>query len=225
MPRHAASPHPFVRSLTALAVLVVTVASLACVGGATPDRDPPPSPRIEAPNPAVSPAPVAARPARSPVHTTPSSAAAPKRPGSARPSAPNRPGPAPEGTPSSDPVQTADVPAPPVASPADSDTIRVDRARLEADLAGVQSVGEVIGLRPHITWSGIDGFVVSDLPVDSPLNGVGLQQGDVVHSVNGRSLTSIDAAWSLAETLQTADVLEGEITRDGTRQRLVVQLD
>ena len=83
----------------------------------------------------------------------------------------------------------------------------------------------MIRLRPHLTWKGIDGIQVADIPPGSPLVGVGLQKGDVVHRVNGRSLTSIDAAWSLGEVLQTADVLEGEITRNGQRQRLVVHLD
>jgi type II secretory pathway component PulC len=112
-----------------------------------------------------------------------------------------------------------------VAPSGTGDAIHVDRAALERDLAGVESVGEVIGLRPHITWKGIDGITVHHLPPDSPIANVGLQQGDVVHTVNGRSLTSIDAAWSLGEVLQNADVLEGEVTRDGVRQRIVVHLD
>ena len=199
----------------ALVLFPVVLTTLACFGGpASTPLGPDPdgivthTPTTEPPEPSSPPA----------AQSTPLSDAqrprrtGPSKRGSAASRSPAAPAPAPAGTAA-------------VESPPPSDAVRLDRRALEQDLAGVESLGEVIRLRPHLTWKGIDGIQVADIPPGSPLVGVGLQKGDVVHRVNGRSLTSIDAAWSLGEVLQTADVLEGEITRNGQRQRLVVHLD
>ncbi|MEZ4316809.1 MAG: hypothetical protein R3F61_04885 [Myxococcota bacterium] len=103
--------------------------------------------------------------------------------------------------------------------------VLLDRQVLERDLASVEAVSEVIGLRPNLTLRGIDGFEVTDLPPGSPLAGIGLQRGDVVHSVNGHELTSLQAALEAGEALQDAAVLEGVITRDGRERTLVVRLE
>lgn len=103
--------------------------------------------------------------------------------------------------------------------------VLLDRKRLERDLEQVENVGEVIGLLPNLTLRGVDGFRVTRLPEDSPLAGIGLREGDVVHSVNGYALDSLESALAAGEALQDAERLEGEITRDGRRRRLVVHLD
>lgn len=110
--------------------------------------------------------------------------------------------------------------------PSDATTeVLLDRTVLERDLASVQSIGEVIGLKPHLTLGGIDGFRVTALPEGSPLAGIGLKEGDIIHRVNGRELTSVKAAWEAGAELQDAPRVEGEITRNGRQRRLVVHLD
>lgn len=120
-----------------------------------------------------------------------------------------------------DPSDT--VAAPPVEASGTSSVV-VSRARLEQELSQVKGVDDVVTFRPHLTIRGIEGFKVTGIPKDSPISGIGLLPGDVVHSVNGHSLGSMGALMGAAEELQSANRFEGEITRNGKRQTLVVQL-
>lgn len=108
---------------------------------------------------------------------------------------------------------------------ADGSEVTLSRKKLERGLSRAESVGDVIGLRPHLTLRGMDGVKVTSIPKDSPLVATGLRKGDIIHAVNGQPLTSAGAALAAGEALQTADLLEGEISRNGKRMMLRVRLN
>ena len=191
-----------------LTIAILAIAGMACVSG--PDAGPAVTPAIEE----------APRPVESDGHVEGTPSPGPRR---VRPGEPAVVPPEPDGAVAREGVADAGIAE--EAAGSDETVVLLNRAGLEQDLAGVESIGEVIGLRPHLTLRGIDGFTVTDLPASSPLAGIGLQRGDVIHAVNGRKLTSIQAAFEAGNALQNAEVLEGEITRDGQRRRLVVRFE
>ncbi len=69
-----------------------------------------------------------------------------------------------------------------------------------------------------------DGFRVGGIRCGNDLHQVGLRNGDVVHSVNGKPLTSVpEALWAYA-TLKKEGRIRLRITRDGQPATLVVRI-
>lgn len=139
----------------------------------------------------------------------------------------------PPGRPPSSPAVTeisgrAVAAAPPGAAspgPAETTTRVLSRSALEDAFQDVGGVGDLGDLRPNFTLRGMDGIAVQGLPTRSPLRGLGLQAGDVVHSINGHRFTSIGAAMQAVGALQEAERFVGEITRNGRRETLVIVLE
>ena len=70
-----------------------------------------------------------------------------------------------------------------------------------------------------------DGFRVRRIQCGSPLHEAGFRNGDVVHSVNGREITTIPDALVAYRKVKRRDTLKVELTRkDGTSERLKYRL-
>lgn len=109
------------------------------------------------------------------------------------------------------------------ASPAAPMVTTVKRAKLERDLQGITSLDDVVSIRPNLSLAGVDGVVITGIPKGSPVRSFGLRAGDVVHSINGQSLSNPMDLLGLADALE-ASSFEGVITRDGQRRTLRVQV-
>jgi len=70
----------------------------------------------------------------------------------------------------------------------------------------------------------IDGFRLSAIRSGSPLEQLGLKNGDIVHAVEGFSLTNVDEAMHAYEAVQDADRLTLAISRRLERMELTVDL-
>jgi type II secretory pathway component PulC len=74
----------------------------------------------------------------------------------------------------------------------------------------------------HSTDDGkVDGFRLGGVRCGNDLHEAGLRSGDVVHSVNGKKVSSIPQALLAYGALRRASELRVEITRKGTRRTLV----
>ncbi|MCP4808035.1 MAG: PDZ domain-containing protein [Proteobacteria bacterium] len=70
-----------------------------------------------------------------------------------------------------------------------------------------------------------DGFRVRRIRCGSPLHEAGFRNGDVVHSVNGKEITTIPDAMFAYQKVKRRDSLKVAITRkDGSRQKLRYEL-
>jgi general secretion pathway protein C len=69
-----------------------------------------------------------------------------------------------------------------------------------------------------------DGLEVTNIAQNEYAKKVGLQEGDVVMSVNGVKIRSLDEAYDLANRLQKASTLRVEILRDGRPMPLTFNL-
>jgi len=70
----------------------------------------------------------------------------------------------------------------------------------------------------------IDGFRLSAIRTGSPLDQLGLKNGDIVHAVEGFSLLNVDEAMHAYEAVQDADRLTLDISRRMERMDLTIDL-
>lgn len=97
---------------------------------------------------------------------------------------------------------------------ADGDGFRVDAARLNPD-----EVSRALRLVPHRGPDGeSDGFRLSGIRRGSLPESCGFKNGDIVHSVNNKPLTSMSSAMDAYNSLADAKSFNFEITRRNQRQ-------
>lgn len=70
----------------------------------------------------------------------------------------------------------------------------------------------------------IDGFRISAIRSGTPLEQLGLKNGDIVHGVEDFSLLNVDEAMNAYEAIQDADHITLDITRRGERMELALDL-
>ncbi|MDD5308089.1 MAG: type II secretion system protein GspC [Deltaproteobacteria bacterium] len=97
-----------------------------------------------------------------------------------------------------------------------SDTERiVDRALVDKMLADPTQFARSVRIRPQRENGQVVGFKLRRFGNDSPLALLGAQQGDVIKSVNGIQLTSMDQALSAYQNLRSTNKLTFSVVRDG----------
>lgn len=101
----------------------------------------------------------------------------------------------------------------------------IDRSLVDqymTDLDAVSRLGRAI---PHRGSDGeIDGYRLSGIRRRSMGDQIGIKNGDIVHSVNGQDLTSMQGAMAAYQTLQTEGRFTFEITRRGQRQTMTYEV-
>ncbi|MCK6502851.1 hypothetical protein L6R53_05540 [Myxococcota bacterium] len=95
----------------------------------------------------------------------------------------------------------------------------VDAALVEEALKDPEKLASQVRVAPHKDENGqIDGYRMSGIRRNSLFKKLGIKNGDVVHSVNGQPLTSMQSAMSAYESLQNDKNFSFEITRRNQRQ-------
>lgn len=87
-----------------------------------------------------------------------------------------------------------------------------------------KSVSDVIGGRPHFVDGELKGFSISPGKDRQLFKELGLQNGDLVTSINGISLTNMNDAMALMNDAQAIQDLNIEIERDGESINLLLNL-
>ncbi|MCP4679075.1 MAG: hypothetical protein GY854_27010 [Deltaproteobacteria bacterium] len=97
-----------------------------------------------------------------------------------------------------------------------SDTEKVvDRALVDSMLSDPTKFVRSVRVRPHKQNGKVVGFKLRRFRADSPLALLGAKRGDIIHSVNGKDLTSVDKALGAYQGLRSANDLTFSITRGG----------
>ena len=91
----------------------------------------------------------------------------------------------------------------------------IDRNVLDRALANPSRFMRGIRVRPHKRGGEIDGFKLRRVRRHSVFKKLGARPGDVVHSVNGKPLTSVESALAAYQELRSASGFEFEVTRKG----------
>lgn len=93
----------------------------------------------------------------------------------------------------------------------------VDRAMLDEQLADLDSIIRQARVIPHYKRGKPAGFKIVGIRSNSIFKHLGLKSGDVLKSVGGEELTSINKAMGLFEQLKTSSNVALEIERRGQR--------
>jgi general secretion pathway protein C len=98
---------------------------------------------------------------------------------------------------------------------------QVDPSVLESALGNVEMLATQMRVVPHKGTDGqVDGYRVSSIKKNSLFSKLGIQNGDVVHGVNGQPLTSAEGALATYQALKSERSFSFEISRKNQRQTL-----
>jgi general secretion pathway protein C len=98
---------------------------------------------------------------------------------------------------------------------------QVDKSVLDEALGNMENFAGQLRVVPHKDGSGnVDGFRLSAIKKGSMFDKLGIKNGDIVHAVNGKPLTSTEGALSTYQTLRNERTFNFEISRRNQRQTL-----
>lgn len=100
----------------------------------------------------------------------------------------------------------------------------VDRSVVDSALANPAKFARSVRVRPYKKNGEVTGFRLRRIKKGSPLELLGAQKGDVIHSVNGVGLTSVDQALAAYQNLRTENRLVFSITRKGKPTELTINI-
>ncbi|MFT6157506.1 MAG: type II secretion system protein C [bacterium] len=103
----------------------------------------------------------------------------------------------------------------------DDNNYVIDRELVDRYLTDLDAIGRLGRAIPHRGSDGeIDGYRLSGVRRRSIGDKIGIKNGDIVHSVNGASLDSMQGAMAAYQTLQSENRFTFEVTRRGQRQTM-----
>lgn len=107
----------------------------------------------------------------------------------------------------------------------DDNNYVIDRELVDRYLTDLDAISRLGRAIPHRGSDGeIDGYRLSGVRRRSIGDKIGIKNGDIVHSVNGQDLTSMQGAMAAYQTLQTENNFTFEVTRRGQRQTMSYQV-
>ena len=107
----------------------------------------------------------------------------------------------------------------------DDNNYVIDRELVDRYLTDLDAISRLGRAIPHRGSDGeIDGYRLSGVRRRSIGDKIGIKNGDIVHSVNGQTLNSMQGAMAAYQTLQSESSFTFEITRRGQRQTMSYQV-
>lgn len=101
----------------------------------------------------------------------------------------------------------------------DGDTFIVEQALIDQIMENPEQLYSQIRAVPHKGSDGkVDGYRMSGIRRKSVFHKLGIKNGDIVHGVNGQSLTSMSAAMDAFNGLQNEKSFSFELTRRNNRK-------
>jgi general secretion pathway protein C len=96
-----------------------------------------------------------------------------------------------------------------------SQNISVARSRIEDAARNVNTLMQQARIRPHFTKGKADGISITGIKSKSIFKDMGLKSGDIITSVNGKTIQSVDDVLSLYNSLQSSERVKMELKRRG----------
>jgi type II secretion system protein C len=100
----------------------------------------------------------------------------------------------------------------------------VARSVVDQALANPTKFARSVRVRPYKKNGEVVGFRLRRIKKGSPLELLGAQKGDIIHSVNGVGLTSVDEALAAYQNLRNDNRLSFSITRKGKPMDLLINI-
>lgn len=107
----------------------------------------------------------------------------------------------------------------------DGDNFTVERSLLDEAMENMDKLATQVRVVPHKGAGGeIDGYRLSAIRRGTLFDKLGIKNGDIVHSVNGQTLTSTSEAMNAYQGLQNDSAFTFEITRRNKKKTLSYQI-
>jgi len=103
--------------------------------------------------------------------------------------------------------------------------IAVNRSLNESAVQNPNKLLEEIKIRPHFEKGQLDGLTITSIKPDSIFRKMGLVSGDILTSVNGEKIESINDALKFYETIKSASTVKVDIKRRGQMQTIEYNIE
>jgi len=100
----------------------------------------------------------------------------------------------------------------------------LDRKEVDSTLADQMQFMREIGVRPRFEGGRPAGFVIYSIEPESIFGRMGLEDGDVIVSVNGKSLATTQPTMEFYDALKKGGTVSLEIKREDSTQRLLFEI-
>ncbi len=118
------------------------------------------------------------------------------------------------------------VPKPPeeVSGEIEVETISITQDVLQSSMDNLSELMTQVRVRPYFRKGKPEGLIVSQIQADSLFNKLGLMNGDIIASVNGKQMSSPEQAFQLYNSLKSGSQVSIEITRRGQKKMLTYEI-
>lgn len=103
--------------------------------------------------------------------------------------------------------------------------ISISGQQMDEAMQDVSTLMRQVRIRPYFEDGRPGGLMLSGIRSESVFSEMGLESGDIIKSINGRQIRSVEDAMTFYENMQSSGEVELEIERNGSRQILSFQID
>jgi len=100
----------------------------------------------------------------------------------------------------------------------EEEIIPIDQEELQGSINNINQLLTQVRIRPYFRQGKPEGLIVSQIQADSIFNKLGLMNGDIIGSVNGKQMSSPEEAFQLYNSLNEGSQVSIEITRRGQKK-------
>lgn len=98
---------------------------------------------------------------------------------------------------------------------ATSRNVTLKRSQIESAVQNINTLMQQVRVRPHFTNGKPDGLSLTQIKPNSIFHSMGIRSGDVITSVDGNTIESVDDALKLYQSLQSSSNVKLELKRRG----------
>jgi len=106
----------------------------------------------------------------------------------------------------------------------ESETIPLAQKDLDSSMNNLSDLMTQVRVRPYFRRGKPEGIIVSQIQTDSIFAKLGLMNGDIIASVNGRQMSTPEEAFEFYNSLKSGENVSIEITRRGQKKMLTYDI-
>jgi general secretion pathway protein C len=111
-----------------------------------------------------------------------------------------------------------------VSGEAEEEIIPIAQDELQDSINDLNQLMTQVRIRPYFRAGKPEGLIVSQIQADSIFQKLGLMNGDIIASVNGKQMSSPEEAFELYNSLNSGSQVSLEVTRRGQRKILTYDI-
>ena len=106
----------------------------------------------------------------------------------------------------------------------ETETIQLSQAVLQSSMNNLSDLMTQVRVRPYFRRGKPEGIIVSQIQTNSIFAQLGLMNGDIIASVNGRQMSTPEEAFQFYSSLKSGENVNIEITRRGQKKVLTYDI-